>query len=109
VIQAQVPLSTRKDGVTDIDAFRRTLLELRRAFIDWRYLHEKESAGEVHIQAMISVMEILHEVCRAAPAIRQPEAAVLDAIQALHARSGVKGGRPAASLYQSDSRDREYV
>jgi len=52
-------------GIADMIAFRAEIERLRHAFIQWRYLHERNRAGEIRFVEMIFVMEVLHETCRA--------------------------------------------
>jgi len=57
--------------ITDMIGFRKALQDLRGAFVDWRYLHERVSPrAEIHFASMIFVMEVLHETCRAHEKIR---------------------------------------
>jgi len=57
--------STWPCAIADIAAFRAEIERLRHAFIQWRYLHERNRAGEIRFVEMIFVMEVLHETCRA--------------------------------------------
>jgi HEPN domain-containing protein len=52
-------------GITNMEGFRNVLSDLRSAFIEWRYLHEKDRASEISFIPMIFVMEVLHVACQA--------------------------------------------
>lgn len=46
--------------------FRDLLKQVSTAFVDWRYLYERERVGEVHILHTIFIMKACHEACRPA-------------------------------------------
>jgi hypothetical protein len=54
----------RRNGLPNPD-FRRCLMELNDAFVEWRYLHERERTSGIHFGSAIFVAETLHEACRA--------------------------------------------
>jgi hypothetical protein len=45
--------------------FRKCLIQLNDAFVQWRYLHERDHASGVHFASAIFVAETPHEACRA--------------------------------------------
>ena len=69
-LQRNFVKSTWQCGITELADFRKTLEDMRRAFVEWRYLHETGRAGEIRFAPMIFVMEVLHEVCRASDKVR---------------------------------------
>lgn len=52
-------------GIVGLAEFRKVLEELRSAFVDWRYLHERKRTGPIQLKPMIFAMEVLHETCKA--------------------------------------------
>ena len=50
--------------IEDFKEFPNYITELDNAFVEWRYLYEKERTGEVNIMPTIYLMKVLHEVCR---------------------------------------------
>jgi len=62
-----------KCGIATLDQFRESLSEMRNAFAEWRYLHEKDPEGSsVSIPPLIFAMETLHSVCANHPKITPP-------------------------------------
>jgi hypothetical protein len=51
-------------NIKDFNEFPNYIKELDDAFVEWRYLYEKERTSEVKILPTIYVMKVLHEVCR---------------------------------------------
>jgi hypothetical protein len=75
-------------GVTRLGEFRRVLEESRRAFVEWRYLHEVERvSGEIRIQPMIFVMEVLHETCRASNTVNHASTPFICSSETIASRS----------------------
>lgn len=58
------PSIREKWGVPSNADYRQCLADLNNAFVEWRYLHERDNTPEVRIAHMIFVMEVLHEACR---------------------------------------------
>jgi hypothetical protein len=54
----------KSKDIDDIKAFRKALDGNRKAFEHWRYLYEKSQQVKFDIQSAISVMKVLHDVCR---------------------------------------------
>lgn len=54
---------SRDFRIKDYNEFPNYITELDNAFVEWRYLYEKERTGEVKILPTIYVMKVLHEVC----------------------------------------------
>jgi hypothetical protein len=52
-------------GITETAAFRAEIERVRHAFVEWRYLHERNRAGEIRFPELIFVMNVLHDTCRA--------------------------------------------
>jgi HEPN domain len=57
--------SPRPENLKDLASFQAEIERIRHAFMDWRYLHEKEGVGEILIPELIFVMNVLHNTCRA--------------------------------------------
>jgi HEPN domain-containing protein len=51
-------------GITEIAAFRAEIERVRHAFVEWRYLHERNRASEIRFVELIFVMNVLHDTCR---------------------------------------------
>ena len=52
-------------GIAEMPDFRKALADMRHAFVEWRYLYEKERSSEVRFAPVIFVLEALHETCKA--------------------------------------------
>lgn len=52
-------------GISNVVDFRAAIERIRHAFVEWRYLHERNAVAEVRIPEMVFALEVLHETCRA--------------------------------------------
>lgn len=52
-------------NISTLEDYREAIEQMRNAFVEWRYLHEKMMAGEIRFPSMIFVMEVLHATCAA--------------------------------------------
>lgn len=50
-------------GIATLQDYRSALEAHRGAFLEWRYLYEKQSVRTITLQPMIFTMEVLHETC----------------------------------------------
>lgn len=50
--------------VKDLGGFRAEIERVRHAFVKWRYLHERNRAGEIRVVEFTHVINILHNTCR---------------------------------------------
>jgi hypothetical protein len=50
--------------ISDIASLRLALDGMRNAFIEWRYLHEKDPSGGIEFPNLIFVMETFHAICQ---------------------------------------------
>ncbi|MDO8775790.1 MAG: hypothetical protein Q7K57_45230 [Burkholderiaceae bacterium] len=65
-IDAMVPTCAAQRGLSLPLSIRDCISELNNAFIEWRYVYERDPSATVRVQEMIFVMQCLHEVCNAA-------------------------------------------
>ncbi len=63
--------SQRKSDLSTLDDFRDTLVMMRGAFVEWRYLYETERTEELRLEPMIFVMEVLHNACKSHNELRK--------------------------------------
>jgi hypothetical protein len=61
-----------KCNISTVDDFRKALEAMRNAFVEWRYLHEKDPSGGIEFRPLIFAMEVLHSICQRHPAISPP-------------------------------------
>ena len=61
----------KSKDIGDIKAFRKALDANRRAFECWRYLYENSQQKKFEIQSAISVMKVLHDLCRNSEGIKK--------------------------------------
>ncbi|GAA7755319.1 hypothetical protein RN01_11820 [Cupriavidus sp. SHE] len=59
------PHAAQSEGLAETSDVGDVLANLRTAFVDWRYVYEKESTEMVHIPNAIFVARALHEACLA--------------------------------------------
>ncbi|MGE0055626.1 MAG: hypothetical protein AB7S74_15595 [Hyphomicrobium sp.] len=50
-------------GIATLADYRKALEQLRGAFVEWRYLYEKQNANIISFGPLIFTMEVLHETC----------------------------------------------
>jgi hypothetical protein len=65
-VDAMVPACAAQRGLSLPLSVRDCIFELNNAFVEWRYVYEKNTSSTVRIPEMIFVMQCLHEVCNAA-------------------------------------------
>ena len=56
--------------VKDLDQYRAALLKIRKAFVEWRYLHEGNPSSPIDFPSLIFMMEVAHEACNRHPVIQ---------------------------------------
>lgn len=64
-IEAQSADAAAGHKVESGRSFRDCLHAVNNAFVDWRYLYEKESADEIRINEVIFLLDALHHACSA--------------------------------------------
>jgi hypothetical protein len=62
-INDAAPAAASKWKIEEKIDMRACLSELQNAFVEWRYLHERENTNELNIPQMIFVSEALHVAC----------------------------------------------
>lgn len=65
-IESAIPDCAKNRGLVAPVSFLAHLTSLNTAFVEWRYIYEKERSSPVTIQPTIFLMECLHAACRAA-------------------------------------------
>ncbi len=61
-------------GIADIRALKTALEGMKNAFIEWRYLHEKDPSSGIDFPPLIFAMEVFHSACQKHPAITPADA-----------------------------------
>lgn len=64
-LRANFEKSSRRCEIRTIADYREALAALRLAFVEWRYVYEKERSSTITFEPLIFVMQMLHEACRA--------------------------------------------
>ena len=64
-----LPMCIAERGPAGAVDFRTCVGELKNAFVDWRYLHEKTHTDVIHIDRVIFAMKVVDEACRKTPGI----------------------------------------
>ncbi len=65
-IEKHLSLAKWQCGIATLEEYRKSIEELRGAFVDWRYLYESQNVNSIKFQPMIFAMEVLHETCKTA-------------------------------------------
>lgn len=52
------------EGIKDLTGFRVEIERLRHAFVEWRYLYERDSASEIRFLEFLHILNVLHNTCR---------------------------------------------
>ena len=68
-VETVLPVSLQQWKPKDESDLRACVAGLADAFVEWRYLHEKNRTSTIHIDRIIFVLHVFHEACRATPAI----------------------------------------
>lgn len=63
-IDAVIPRCAANRALDEEPDLPQYLRELNDTFVKWRYCYEHDRAGQVRIEPIIFVMEVLHEACR---------------------------------------------
>lgn len=50
--------------ISKISEYRSAIEKMRGAFVEWRYLYERNEPTSIEIRPMIFVIEVAHETCR---------------------------------------------
>ena len=50
--------------------FESCIIDVSNAFVDWRYLYEKQQSSSIRIPRMIFILNMLHDTCGSLPAIK---------------------------------------
>ncbi|MDO9413779.1 MAG: hypothetical protein Q7T81_14510 [Pseudolabrys sp.] len=56
-------------AIKNLHQYREALLKIRKAFMEWRYLHEGNANSTIDFPSLIFMMEVAHEVCNRHPLI----------------------------------------
>ena len=65
-VRTNLHKSTWVSDITELTDLRSILVNLRNAFVEWRYVHEIARSKVINIPHMIYAMEVLHETCKSA-------------------------------------------
>ena len=63
-INAVAPRCRAKRGIPENTTFEESVERHRDAFVEWRYVYEKERSSLVQFPVLIYAIEVLHETCR---------------------------------------------
>jgi len=69
-IDAVLPACTKEWGPAGGVDLRTCISELANAFVEWRYIYERENSQMAYIDRIIFVAKVMDEACRSTPALR---------------------------------------
>jgi HEPN domain-containing protein len=62
-LEAEVPAAAAGHNIDTGKSFRDCLHRVNDAFVDWRYLYEKQGTQEIRIPEVIFLMDVVHHAC----------------------------------------------